>query len=462
MAHRSRAGAVAAFIVALACPAAAHAQAAAPSACQDFYTSVNASWLRRASAEVRTILATSRRLPEGSRDTVRADTIRIDAFTAIGAEVQRTLRRILDRARVAAATSGDSLVKVVGTYYASCLAAAPADSAEAAATDGGVRRCIEATDRDLGIALGWLYVKEILSPTAQRRVIALTEQLRAAMDARLRANPWMTAETKAAARAKLAAMVFRVANPDSAKDYGRLVLSPTDFAANRRAVKYVTYQRSLHDMAGMGDKQQWLFRQYFVNAAYFPQKNTLEVPAVMLQPPYFDSSDDVAENYAGIGYVIGHEITHAFDPQGALYDATGAMRNWWVSSDRAAFAARSELLVAQYDRYRVRDSVGVNGPLTLNENVADLGGLNIALDAYRAGRPPGAARDQRFFRAYAAIWRSAGSPERDIRLAREDVHAPDQWRVNGVLANMPAFARAFGCRAGDAMVRAPKDLVDIW
>jgi putative endopeptidase len=208
-----------------------------------------------------------------------------------------------------------------------------------------------------------------------------------------------------------------------------------------------------------------------VNAYYNPSMNEIVFPAGILQPPFYDPNADDAVNYGGMGAVIGHEMTHGFDDQGRQFDAAGNLRDWWTPQDAAAYKQRAQLVSDQFDRYTVVDSAThVNGKLTLGENIADLGGLTIAYEAYQkalAGKPrpaniDGFTPDQRFFLSWAQVWRQVQRPEQTRLLVNVDPHAPGMWRVNGPLSNMPEFARAFGCKAGDPMVRPDSLRAQVW
>jgi len=444
------------------------ADASAVTPCTDFYLFVNGAWIAQ------TVL------PVAPPDTVRTlavrrDTMRVDNFTVVESGVRQILVKILTDARTAAlAGTKDPITRVLGLFYNSCLVTPPADSAPGAKErDGGVARCVAATDDALGTALGRAYVRTVVAPATVARVDTLAERLRSAMRGRIVALTWMSPATKRAALAKLSRMRFRIGNPDADEEYERLTLSPTDFEANRRSAEYVEYQHQLKEFGAAPDQTgantAWLYRQYTVNAQYIVTANILEIPAVLFQPPLFDPAHDDVGNYAGLGHIIAHEITHAFDTNGAPFDSVGRLNNWWAAGDTIPFQREVQKLVAQYDAYVAIDSQHVSGSLTVNENIADLGGLNVAFDAYMhtLGKTPRERRDgetpaQRFFKAFARTWRAKGSPLFVQQQAAEDVHAPPRWRVNGVLANVPAFARAFGCRAGDAMVLPEGRRASVW
>jgi putative endopeptidase len=227
------------------------------------------------------------------------------------------------------------------------------------------------------------------------------------------------------------------------------------------------------DLAMIGkpvDRTQWGMTPATVNAYYNPQMNEIVFPAGILQPPFFSATADDAVNYGGMGSVIGHEMCHGFDDQGAQFDPQGNLKNWWSDADLAAFKQRTGLVTSQYDAYTVLDSVHVQGKLTLGENIGDLGGLNIAYAALQKalaqkGRPQlidGFTPEQRFFLAWAQIWRQNITPQNQRQRILTDPHAPGRWRTNGPISNMPEFAKAFGCKPGDPMVRPDAVRASIW
>lgn len=323
------------------------------------------------------------------------------------------------------------------------------------------RRAIESLDATLGDALGQAYVAEVMTPAARERARALVANLEAALRARLERLDWMTEATRRAALAKLERLDAKIGYPDRWRDYAGLKIDRASYYANVRAAIAFEARRRFAKFGRPVDRDEWDMTPQTVNAYNNPLRNEIVFPAAQLLPPYFDAGADDAANYGAIGAVIGHEMLHAFDDQGSKFDAEGNLRDWWDAADRARFEARTQPLVRQYDAYEPLAGRHVDGTLTLGENIADFGGLQVAWDAFRAasaGRDGalvgGLTPEQRFFVAYARSWREHERPERLRRQLLTNEHAPVRFRVNGPLSNLKAFAQAFGCKAGDAMVRA--------
>jgi putative endopeptidase len=277
----------------------------------------------------------------------------------------------------------------------------------------------------------------------------------------------MADATKVKAFAKLDAIVNKIGYPDRWRDYAALRVEPVAFATNATWAAAFQFRRDLGKIGRPVDRNEWLMSPPTVNAYYNPPVNEIVFPAGIMQPPFFDPQADDAVNYGGMGAVIGHEIIHGFDDQGRQYDAQGNLSGWWSAEDERAFTARSEIVRQQFAGYVAVDTLKVNGKLTLGENIADLAGLTIAYGAYRrslAGPEPepidGLTGPQRFFLAWAQVWRGMYRPEYATLLAQVDPHAPPHLRTNGPLSNMPEFAEAFSCRAGDPMVRDTR--AEIW
>jgi predicted metalloendopeptidase len=323
----------------------------------------------------------------------------------------------------------------------------------------------------LGEALGELYAAKAFSPLAQQRALQMFDDIRAAMRLRIDALPWMNAPTKVLARAKLDAMAAKIGAPAHWRQYEGLALAPDNYAGNQlRIAQWQTAQR-LADLDRAVDRSRWSMSPYMVNAqASFG--NQIVIPAGILQPPFFDAGADDASNYGGIGMVIGHEITHHFDDRGRQFDASGSLRDWWTPEDAAAYKARADRVAQLYSGYEPVPGVHINGQLTLGENLSDFGGLSIAYQALQialarqraAGKEPplidGLTPEQRFFTANALIWRSKARTEALVDQLRTDGHSPGRWRVLAPMSNSPAFAKAFGCKPGDAMVAA--EPISIW
>jgi putative endopeptidase len=323
------------------------------------------------------------------------------------------------------------------------------------------RRCAQAADRFLGDAVGRAYVERAFSPAAKARALEMVHNLEAVMRDRLHGLEWMSEATRAQALAKLEAYANKIGYPDRWRDYAGLEVERGAFWPNLARAAAFLRARELAKIGRPVDRSEWRMTPPTVNAYYNPRMNEIVFPAGILQPPFFNPAADDAINYGGMGAVIGHELTHGFDDQGRQYDAQGNLRDWWTADDAARFRAQAQLVVDQFAGYVAVDTLRVNGRLTLGENLADLNGLRIAYAAFEralAGkpRPPlidGFTPEQRFFLGWAQVWRQKTRDDYARLLVTVDPHSPARWRVNGPLANMPEFARAFGCRAGDPMVR---------
>jgi len=331
------------------------------------------------------------------------------------------------------------------------------------------KRALRATDGALGEAFGQLYVDEAFSPEAKARAKAMVENLRVAYAERIQATEWMSAATKAEALKKLNAFAVKIGYPDKWKDYSALKISRESALNNLFATAEWANRDNLSKFGKPIDRTEWGMTPPTVNAYYNSSMNEIVFPAGILQPPFYDPKADDAVNYGGIGAVIGHEMTHGFDDQGRKSDASGNLRDWWTKEDAEKFTAKAAVVGKQFDAFTPLDSVHVNGALTMGENLADLGGLTIAHQAfmktaqYKAGKSiDGFTPDQRFFLGYAQIWRSNQRPEALRQQIQTDPHSPGQFRTNGPLQNMPEFHAAFGCKEGDKMVRPAADRAKIW
>lgn len=331
------------------------------------------------------------------------------------------------------------------------------------------RRCLAATDDALSEILGQEYVRRTFAPEAKARALQMVSDLRAVLHDRIAALPWMSDSTKQQALAKLAALRIKIGYPDKWRDYSTLEVRQRSFVDNALAARLWEYTRNIKRIGGTVDRDEWQISPQTVDA--YALSGEIVFPAGILQPPFFDAGVDDAMNYGGMGAVIGHEMTHHFDDTGRQFDAEGNLRDWWTPADAANYKQRAQLVVDQFDAYTVVDSAThVNGRLTLGENIADLGGLRVAYAALQkalAGKPPlapieGFTTEQRFFLAYARVWRQIARPEYTRTRVSTDSHAPWMWRVNGPLSNLPEFAQAFGCKEGDAMVRPPSLRAEIW
>jgi putative endopeptidase len=332
------------------------------------------------------------------------------------------------------------------------------------------KRALNLTNGTLGELVGIEYVKKHFTPEAKARAKAMVENLREAFRARIKTRDWMSDSTKALALAKLDSFKVKIGYPDKWKDYSTLAIDRGSLIANLMRASAFEFQRQLNDIGKPVDRTKWGMTPPTVNAYYNPLMNEIVFPAGILQPPFFDPEADDAVNYGGIGAVIGHEMTHGFDDQGSQFDARGNLREWWAAADREAFTKRAERLRQQFDQYVGIDTVHVNGKLTLGENIADLGGLTIAFAALKkaeAGKPAvpaidGFTQDQRFFLAWAQIWRSNYRPEEIRRRLMTDFHSLSEFRVNGPLSDLAEFEKAFGAKAGDPMVRPEQVRAVIW
>lgn len=333
------------------------------------------------------------------------------------------------------------------------------------------KRAIGATENALGELVGKSYVERYFPPENKATMDDLVANLRLAMGASIDELDWMGAETKVEARAKLNSFDPKIGYRASLETYDDLKISATDPLANSIASGAWQLADNISKLGKPIDRTEWFMLPQTVNAYYNPTKNEIVFPAAILQQPFFGVSADIAVNYGAIGGVIGHEIGHGFDDQGSKSDGTGKLRNWWTDEDRAAFDERGDKLVAQYNAYCPFDEgeTCVNGRLTLGENIGDVGGLSLAYRAYKIATEgkevpviDGFTGDQRFFLAWAQVWRSAQREESYRLRLRTDSHAPEEFRVNGVVANVDAWYEAFGVTKDHAMYIAPKDRVKIW
>jgi predicted metalloendopeptidase len=331
------------------------------------------------------------------------------------------------------------------------------------------KRCIAETDDALGESLGQEYVRRAFTPADKARMLAMVKQLEFALGDRIRAAAWMGDSTRTAAATKLAAFADKIGYPAQWKDYSSVVVRPGQHYANRQATRAFESARNVAKLGKPVDRNEWSMTPPTVNAYYSSSLNSINFPAGILQPPFFDAAADEATNYGAIGAVIGHEMGHGFDDRGRQFDAKGNLRDWWTPADVERYKALAERVQKQFDGYTVIDTVHVNGKLTLGENLADLGGLAVAYAAMQrayAGKPrskPGSfTPEQRFFLGWARVWRNLQTTE-DLRTqVQTDPHSPAKWRINGPLSNLPEFQAAWGCKGGDAMVRPAGDRVRIW
>jgi predicted metalloendopeptidase len=294
--------------------------------------------------------------------------------------------------------------------------------------------------------------------------------LEAALGDDIRQLPWMSAATRQQALIKLNAITNKIGYPDKWRDYSALDITRGPYVENVFHAATFEFHRDLNKVGKPVDRNEWGMSPPTVNAYYNPQLNEIVFPAGILQPPFFDFQADDAVNYGAMGAVIGHEMTHGFDDQGSQFDAQGNLKNWWTPEDQKNFDARGACVAKQFDGFAVEDKLHENGKLVEGESIADLGGLAIAYAAYQKsleGKPrpqdmDGFTPEQRFYLGFAHLWAENMRPEYARLLTNVDPHPLPKFRVFGPLSNLPAFAQAFGCKAGDPMVRPPGDRCEIW
>jgi endothelin-converting enzyme/putative endopeptidase len=322
--------------------------------------------------------------------------------------------------------------------------------------------CVDLTDEQLPDALGKTFVEKTLGDAGKKRTQQMVAEIEKALEKDIRGLDWMTPKTKDQAIVKLHGVTNKIGNKSKWLDYAGVQIVRNDPYANTARTSTFELARQLAKIGKPVDKNDWEMSQPTVNAYYEPQHNDINFPAGILQPPFYDNKMDDAVNYGGIGAVIGHELTHGFDDEGRQFDAKGNLRDWWTQEDAKAFDQRAACVVDQYGGYSPLEGVNLNGKLTLGENTADNGGLRLAhmalMDTLGGKEPPkidGFSAEQRFFLGWAQVW-CQNVTEESLRLrAQTDPHAPGEFRVNGVVSNMPEFQKAFACRAGQPMVRGP-------
>ena len=326
----------------------------------------------------------------------------------------------------------------------------------------------------LGEAVGQVYVERHFPPGHKARMVELVGNLVAAYRESIASLDWMGEQTRVKALAKLAAFTPKIGYPDRWKTYAGLEVQADDLVGNVRRSHAYEQDREMRKIGRPVDREEWFMTPQTVNAYYNPGMNEIVFPAAILQPPFFDPDADDAVNYGGIGAVIGHEIGHGFDDQGSKYDGAGRLEDWWTADDRSEFERRTRALIEQYSAFspaQLDGSHHVNGALTIGENIGDLGGLSIALKAYRIalGRPldeapviDGMTGVERVLLGWAQAWQSKGRDEEVIRRMATDPHSPDEFRCNGVVRNLPEFHEAFGVGPGDGLYLEPEERVRIW
>ena len=331
------------------------------------------------------------------------------------------------------------------------------------------KRGVSTVSDTLGEVVGKVYVKRHFAPEAKTRMEQLVENLRGAYSSSIDSLDWMSADTKVAAKDKLAKFNPKIGYPNKWDDYSKLTIKADDLVGNAKRAAIVQHNKDIAKLGQPIDKDEWHMTPQTVNAYYNPTMNEIVFPAAILQPPFFNLEADDAVNYGGIGAVIGHEMGHGFDDQGAKFDGEGNMRDWWTEADLKAFESKGNALIAQYNGYQVFDDLHVNGSLTLGENIGDLSGVTIAYKAYKMSLDgkeapviDGLTGDQRFFMGFTQIWRVKMKEEAMRNRVATDPHSPGHFRALGALSNMPEFYSTYDVKQGDKMYIAPESRVKIW
>lgn len=331
------------------------------------------------------------------------------------------------------------------------------------------KRGVQAANAVLGDAIGKLYVKKHFKPEAKARMDEMVKNLHRAFETSISKLDWMSDETRQEAEAKLAKLNPKIGYPSKWDDYSKLAVAEDDLAGNMLRSGAVEYQRQIDKLGSPVDREEWFMTPQTVNAYYNANLNEVVFPAAILQPPFFNVEADDAVNYGAIGAVIGHELSHGFDDQGSKSDGDGNLRNWWTPEDLAEFKKRTQGLVAQYDAFSPLKGMNVKGALTLGENIGDLSGLTMAYRAYElsldGGEEPvieGFTGDQRFFMGWAQVWRRKYRDDELRQRLLTDPHSPSEYRVNGVLPNMPQFYKAFDVQPDDGMYLPPDRRISLW
>jgi putative endopeptidase len=336
------------------------------------------------------------------------------------------------------------------------------------------KRGFELINGTLGEAFGKLYVEKYFPAEAKAQMVELIDYLKKSFAVHINNLAWMSSTTKEKAMQKLNKFTVKVAYPDKWKDYSKLTIVPESKGGNLYSnLQNITEWQYNKDLAKIGkpvDKTEWGMTPQTVNAYYNPVNNEIVFPAAILQPPFFNPKADAAVNFGGIGAVIGHEMSHGFDDSGAQFDADGNLVDWWTPEDKANFEKATKALAAQYDKYEPVKGTFVNGTFTNGENIADLGGVNIAYDALQMylkdkGNPgsiSGYTQDQRFFLSWATVWRTLSSEKYMVNQVKTDPHSPGYFRSFGPIINVDAFYIAFDVKQGDKLYKAPADRIKIW
>jgi predicted metalloendopeptidase len=331
------------------------------------------------------------------------------------------------------------------------------------------KRCVQSVNRNIGEALGQVYVEKYFPPEAKAHAREMVMNLIGALKSDITTLYWMGPETKKAALEKLNAFQIKIGYPDKWRDYSALDIVRGDAFGNAVRAEAFEFRRRLGKIGKPVDRGEWGMSPPTVNAYYSSRYNDINFPAGILQPPFYDAALDIAANYGAIGSVMGHEMTHGFDDAGRKFDASGNLKDWWTGADAAAFEDRAVCLVGQYGNITAVGDLKVNGRLTLGENIADNGGVRLAYAALKKalkGREPplidGYTAPQRFFIAYAQAWCGSATDQDIRRRVLTDPHSPGEFRVNGVVVNQPEFGQAFSCPAGSPMVPPPDKVCRVW
>jgi putative endopeptidase len=331
------------------------------------------------------------------------------------------------------------------------------------------KRVLAQVDGALGEALGEVYVKKYFPEDAKKRCLEMVNNMQTVYKERIEKLDWMSDSTKDRAINKLNVFIKKIGYPDKWKDYSKLEISRESYVQNVMNANVFAFNDMISKMGKPVDNTEWGMTPYTINAYYNPTINEIVFPAGILQFPFFDPNVDDAINYGGIGAVIGHEMTHGFDDQGCQFDAEGNLKNWWGSEDERRFKEKTTMVVNQYNAYTVLDTVHVNGELTLGENIADLGGIYIAYDAFKRTKQgqsdekiDGFTPDQRFFLGWAQVWRQNITDQNLMQRIVTDPHSPGKFRSNGPLSNMPEFYKAFDVKEGDKMWRPEANRAKVW
>ena len=332
------------------------------------------------------------------------------------------------------------------------------------------KRSLAVVNRSLAEAFGQMYVEKYFPASSKEKMIEMVSNLQTALGERIEALEWMSDETKSKAMEKLGTFIVKVGYPDNWKDYTALEIKNDSYWANICRANVFAHNDMMQDEGQPVDRTEWGMSPQTVNAYYNPTTNEICFPAAILQPPFFNPDADDAVNYGGIGVVIGHEMTHGFDDQGRNYDKDGNLSAWWNKEDEEKFNERAKVLVEQYDKIVVLDSLHADGSYTLGENIADQGGLLISYQAYMntlkdkaiPADIDGFTHSQRFYIGYANLWAQNLRPQEIMRRTKTDVHSLGKWRVNAALRNIEDFYTAFDINEGDAMYLAPEERINIW